>query len=91
MNKPLSQFNFAERQNKVQKSAQKPKSAFGNYKMAEAQNQVKVQQAQESQQNSEEPGPKQQAENAHSQLKLSQDSVNSKGSGDILGDKRVLK
>lgn len=66
MNKPLSQFNFAERQNKVQKSAQKPKSAFGNYKMAEAQNQVKVQQAQESQQNSEEPGPKQQAENAHS-------------------------
>jgi len=78
VNKPLSQFNFAERQNNVQKSAQKPittstkKSAFGNYKMAEAQNQVKVQQAQESQQNGEEPGPKQQAEmknimeNAHS-------------------------
>jgi hypothetical protein len=62
----LSQFNFAERQNNVQKLTQKPKSAFGNYKMAEAQNQVKVQQAQESQQNGEEPGTKQQVENAHS-------------------------
>lgn len=75
--------------------------------MAEAQNQVKVQQAQESLQNGEEPGPKQPPENAH-QLKLSQDkqdrsrsqdsmnsNQNSKGSGDIndqsINEKRVLK
>ena len=82
VNKPLSQFNFAQRQNEVQQSALKPKSAFGNYKMAEAQNQAKVQKAPENpvaviQPNpaeacsGEEPSNKQQAENALNMVQLS--------------------
>jgi hypothetical protein len=57
----------------VQQSALKPKSAFGNYKMAEAQNQAKVQKAPEKD-SGEEPGPKQtdnQYQNIQNNLKLS--------------------